>query len=213
MIGPVPSKRPADLMSRWRRLLPDADTLGADLLARYAEPGRHYHDVEHLRRVLAALDLLDVEGEAHRPRLVALAAWFHDAVYDVLAPDNEARSAALAEQRLPAAGLTARSVAEVSRLVRLTATHQPEPGDADGAVLCDADLAILAAGPEEYAAYTAAVRREYAHVGDREFRAGRAAVLEQLLSLPSLFGTTYGRLRWETGARANVAEELSSLRS
>ena len=36
-----------------------------------------------------------------------------------------------------------------------------EPGDANGAVLCDADLAVLASPPEAYAAYASAVREEY----------------------------------------------------
>ena len=82
--------------------------------------------------------------------------------------------------------------AEVARLVRLTVTHDPAAGDTNGEVLCDADLAILAAAPEEYAAYAAAVREEYGFVPDDAFRDGRAAVLRQLLGLPRLFRTPHG---------------------
>ena len=78
-------------------------------------------------------------------------------------------------------------------------------------MLCDADLAILAAAPERYAEYIADVRREYAHVPDDLFRPGRAAVLGDLLAKPTLFHTAYARREWEARARANVERELASL--
>ena len=88
--------------------------------------------------------------------------------------------------------------------MRLTETHRPADDDADGCALSDADLAILAAPPERYAEYVAAVRREYAHVPDAAFRAGRAAILRDLLAKPHLFHTAYAREHWEATARANV---------
>ena len=97
------------------------------------------------------------------------------------------------------------------RLVRLTATHDPADGDPAGAVLSDADLAVLAAGPERYAEYVAGVRREYSHVPDEAFRRGRADVLRGLLAAPAMFRTATGRRLWEQRARANVEAELSAL--
>lgn len=99
----------------------------------------------------------------------------------------------------------------MARLVRLTITHDPAPGDADGELLCDADLGVLAGAPEEYAAYAAAVRAEYGFVPDEAFRDGRAAVLRQLLALPRLFRTAYGAAHWEAPARTNLAAELVRL--
>ena len=193
----------AALLDRWRGAAPPgADRLGRDLLERWREPHRHYHTVEHLAAMLA------IVGE--RPA-VELAAWFHDAVYDPRAGDNEEASAALAERELGAAGAPPAHVAEVARLVRLTATHDPAPGDRGGALLCDADLAILAADPARYDAYAAAVRQEYAHVPEDAFRAGRAAVLRRLLDRDALYLTVPERARWEAAARANVARELSAL--
>jgi predicted metal-dependent HD superfamily phosphohydrolase len=101
--------------------------------------------------------------------------------------------------------------AEVARLVRLTVTHDPADDDRDGQVLCDADLAILASPPSAYAAYTAAVREEYHFVPNEAFRDGRAAVLRQLLELPRLFRTPYGREKWEATARYNLRSELELL--
>ncbi len=97
----------------------------------------------------------------------------------------------------------------MARLVRLTATHRPADDDANGCALSDADLAILAAPAERYAAYVADVRREYAAVPDDAFRAGRAAILRDLLAKPHLFHTAHAREHWEAAARANLARELA----
>jgi predicted metal-dependent HD superfamily phosphohydrolase len=188
---------------------PDPPPYADNLLARWQEPQRRYHTLTHLTAVLDHIDVL--EKHADDPALVRLAAWFHDAVYAPDRSENEERSARLAERALPEAGVAPEKTAEVARLVRLTVTHDPAPDDVNGQVLCDADLAILAAPPETYAAYTAAVREEYAFVPEDAFRQGRAAVLRQLLALPRLFRTPYGTQRWEKAARANIAAELAEL--
>jgi predicted metal-dependent HD superfamily phosphohydrolase len=204
-----------DLPSAWlstcRRVAARGDLAGAGaaLLARWAEPHRRYHDVRHLTAVLERADLL--AGEAGDPDACRLAAWFHDAVYDPQAGDNEERSATVAAETLDALGVTPETVAEVVRLVRLTRTHDVAYGDANGAVICDADLAVLAGGPDEYAAYVQAVREEYAHVPDPDFTAGRARVLRSLLAQEPLFRTEYGHQHWEALARNNVRAELTRL--
>lgn len=198
---------PASLAQRWP--LDGAGDLRADLTAAYADPGRGHHGVRHLLEVLDHLDEIAASGEGFDPLSVRLAAWFHDAVYDG-ERDAEERSATWAEESL--VGLVDDAcLAEVARLVRLTEHHRPEPGDSAGAALSDADLAILAAPAERYAAYVAAVRREYAHLDDTTFAEGRAAVLSKLCDAPTLFATAYGLATWEQAARANVDAELASL--
>lgn len=188
---------------------PDPYDYADRLLARWAEPQRRYHTTDHLLAVLDHIDTL--AAYADDPEAVRLAAWFHDAVYRPDRSENEERSARLAERALPEAALSDDRTREVARLVRLTTTHAAGPGDRNGAVLCDADLAILATDPAAYGAYTAAVREEYGFVPDDAFRTGRAAVLEQLLALPALFRTPYGAREWEARARANLADELRGL--
>jgi predicted metal-dependent HD superfamily phosphohydrolase len=179
------------------------------LEAAYGDATRGYHDLRHLDEVLAHVEeLLGPEDPHHEA--VLLAAWFHDAVYDGRGDDEE-RSARLALTSLAEAGAPPGLGEEVARLVRLTARHRPAGTDRAGQVLCDADLAILAAGPERYASYVAGVRAEHAHVPDGDFATGRAAVLRDLLAGPTLFHTPAARQRWEARARANVARELSSL--
>jgi predicted metal-dependent HD superfamily phosphohydrolase len=97
----------------------------------------------------------------------------------------------------------------VARLVRLTSDHRPEAGDDDGALLCDADLSVLGGEPEPYARYVAAVREDYAHIGDADFAAGRAAVVRQLLALDPLFHTERARKLWLDAARRNLQGELA----
>ncbi|MEU6527716.1 hypothetical protein ABZ869_00815 [Streptomyces sp. NPDC046928] len=206
-----------DLRARWLRTLlatrsdgtAAPEPYGEALLKRWSEPQRRYHTVDHLAAVLGHVDVL--AEHARDVEAVRLAAWFHDAVYLPERSENEERSARLAERALPEAGVPAERTAEVARLVRLTVTHDPAPDDPNGEVLCDADLAILAAPPSAYAAYTAAVREEYHFVPNDAFRAGRADVLRQLLALPSLFRTPYGRETWEATARYNLSSELEML--
>ncbi|MGN6132237.1 MAG: HD domain-containing protein [Nocardioidaceae bacterium] len=193
-----------DLREHWP--LVGHEALRDQLLETYGAPGRGYHDTRHLAEVLHRLDeLLDEDDDRDA---VLLAAWFHDAVYDGSADDEE-RSARLAEAEL--AGLDQGLADEVARLVRLTIGHRPRPGDRSGEVLCDADLAILAAPDQRYADYVAGVRREHAHVSEQDFARGRAAVLRALLAKPTLFHTEAARARWEEAARGNVARELAGL--
>jgi predicted metal-dependent HD superfamily phosphohydrolase len=186
-----------------------ARAAGLDLLARYGEPHRRYHTVRHLREVLAIVD--ELAAEADDPDAVRLAAWFHDAVYAIGSASNERDSAQLAEQVLEGLGTPAARICETARLVLLTASHRPERGDRNAAVLCDADLAILGAPPERYLEYAAEVRQEYAAVPDEAFRRGRAEVLRSLRDAPALFHTALARERYEERARANLAAEIAAL--
>ncbi|WP_406453157.1 hypothetical protein OG782_20940 [Streptomyces sp. NBC_00876] len=206
------------LRIRWQEALvaarggtegPDPLPYADNLLARWAEPQRKYHTAAHLTAVLDRIDTL--AGHAADADAVRLAAWFHDAVYRPDRSENEERSAVLAERALPEAGVPDAVTVEVARLVRLTVSHDPAAGDTNGEVLCDADLAILAASPKEYAEYAARVREEYGFVPDEAFREGRAAVLRQLLDLPALFRTPHGAERWEPKARHNLLTELELL--
>ena len=194
------------LERRWNALMPDHPELGADLLNRWTEPHRHYHSATHLVAVLEALDALTGRDI---PRPVALAAWFHDAVYNGTSSDEE-DSAVLAQSSLNGTVKTS-EVAEVARLVRLTATHSPSPEDDAGQLLCDADLAILGASDSEYSRYMTGVRRDYAHVPAGEFTKGRVAVLHYLLALTPLFHTTKGRELWAAQAHLNLTRELATL--
>jgi len=203
-----------DLVEAWAALLarhttePDAVAVGSELLASWSEPHRQYHAISHLRDILTHVD--ELAAYADDPDAVRLAAWYHDSVYRGL-PDDEELSARRAEKELSSLRLAPELVDEVARLVRMTITHDPVPGDRNGEVLSDADLASLAIPRERYVANTAAIRKEYAHVPDEAFRKGRLQVLAQLLDGPGVFRTEFGRSSWEAPAQMNLRAELETL--
>ena len=203
-----------DLLDAWAALIarhtedPDGLAVGGRLLAAWAQPHRRYHSVAHLRDILSSVEeLADYADDADAVRL---AAWYHDSVYNGR-PDDEERSAQRAEQDLSRLGVPGPLVDEVARLVRMTVGHDPAPGDRNGEVLSDADLASLAVPCESYRRNTAAIRAEYAHIPDEVFRKGRLQVLVGLLDGPGVFRTPSGRRRWEQEAQRNLRAELAAL--
>src|SRR5438105_4503102 len=140
----------------WGKLLDHYGVAPADappafgvLVAAYSAPERHYHNLEHLDEMFRVPDRL--APNVADPAAVQLAIWFHDAVYDPRAKDNESRSADLAHTLLGPIGVPRSELDRVARLVLATAHlsgGQPA-GDRETAILLDADLAILGspAGP------------------------------------------------------------------
>jgi predicted metal-dependent HD superfamily phosphohydrolase len=180
-----------------------------DLEARYAEPHRHYHNFIHAQQVAQDATALTPSGRDRA--LVALAAWAHDVIYDAHPGDDERASAAWARRHLREAGLPQEDVARVEGLVLATLTHTPPPGDHLAEALLDADLAILGAAPETYERYRTAVRAEYAHVAEAQWRTGRAAVLTSLLAKDPLYRTAAAHEQWAAQARRNLTAELAGL--
>jgi predicted metal-dependent HD superfamily phosphohydrolase len=198
--------------SAWRQL-PAADTdpaaapdaLFDALLAAYIGPDRYYHDLRHIAACLS--QFAGVTEFAARPAEIVLAIWFHDAVYDTHAADNEERSAANAADAIGGpAGQRVRDLV-------LATKHGAAAPDGDAALLADIDLAILAAEPAAFWRYEAAIRSEYAWVPETVFRAGRAAILAGFLERDAIYRTPILRDRCEAAARANLAASLARLRA
>lgn len=176
------------------------------LLASHAGPGRHYHTRQHLSECLVLF--AEVAHLAKRPGEVAIALWFHDAVYVPRAPDNEARSAAWAAEALLGAGAAEAVIARVEALIMATADHDAH-GDPDARLVIDIDLAILGAAPARFAEYEQQVRAEYAAVPLEVYRQKRAELLASFLARPAIYGTPELHARLEAQARANLQHALS----
>jgi predicted metal-dependent HD superfamily phosphohydrolase len=176
-----------------------------ELVAAYTAPGRHYHNLMHIEDCLGALARVDNLSAAER-EILSEAIWWHDVVYDPTRTDNEELSARLAGQHI-----RPDLRQEVGRLIRLTKTHHVDPDDRLGAILISIDLSILGTEPARYDAYAAAIRKEFAHVPDRDYRTGRCMVLNQFAARPVIFPDAVFAARYDQQARENLARELVSL--
>lgn len=207
---------PEDLVRRWAALwnrfgvAPPAPEHLAELLAQYSGPARHYHTLAHLRLCLATFDCAGATAE-HLDE-VELALWFHDAIYDPRANDNEARSAEWVARVARVSSLADAVVARLAMLVRAT-SHDAIPPAADAQLVCDVDLAILGASPNDFDDYEREIRAEYAFVPTPEFRARRAEILERFLARPSIYATQVFRQELEAQARLNLTRSVAALRA
>ncbi len=190
---------------------------GQALLDRWDQPGRHFHNLQHLAEVLGRVD--ELSQETHDPDLVRLAAWYHGAVFDAKEKatyankggEDETASALLAISDLMSLGVDEATALRVAHLVNALVRHAPDPQDFDCAVLCDADLAMLAAEPQRYKEYMRNVRDEYGHIPTADYIRARIAILTKLLSRRTLYSSPLGAA-WEEAARQNLDAELQRLR-
>jgi predicted metal-dependent HD superfamily phosphohydrolase len=211
------SNQARSAVERIRAVLPRdfTDALGDEALARllacYSEPWRHYHNLLHIAEVLEVAERFGVLSTWE----FTLALLYHDAVYNPVASDNEARSAELvtAELSMLPVGSALRHVDphRAAELVMATAHHATDREfDAETGVLLDCDCAILGAPRLRYAEYARGVRAEYAHVPDQVFEAGRSAFLKQLSSRARLYHRADFEAEFGARARSNLDWELSS---
>lgn len=204
----------SDLSRRFTRAWQGAGAAGdgvdafAALRRRYSDPSRHYHTLDHIVAVLDALQ--DSGAEPARRAEAELAIWYHDAVHEPARDDNEAASAELAARELREVGVPEPTWRRVAALI-LDTRHLAPATSADGALVADADLAILAASPRAFDKYDHSTRLEYAFVSEKHYRAARAAVLQRLLDRPAIYQTDAFRQRHEAQARANLERAIQQL--
>ena len=199
---------------------PDLAAAANALILRHEEPGRAYHNRTHLEDVLQKLDwakdALDQSGElqdldaAARKRMfqtIELALWYHDAVYDAKAKGNEAKSRELMKRDAERFRLPPAIVADVARLIDLTA-HHSKAEKLYERIMADCDLAILGADKQTFKKYDDGIRREYAHVPAPLYKTGRAKVLQHFMDMPHIYKTEAFANRYEAAARHNLAQAL-----
>ncbi|WFC41995.1 N-methyl-D-aspartate receptor NMDAR2C subunit [Pseudoxanthomonas sp. SE1] len=179
----------------------EGGVLFAQLKAAYAEQQRHYHTLQHLGECLSVFDA--ARGLAERPHEVELALWFHDAIYDIKAHDNEQRSADWARDALRDAGVAAEAAQRVHALVMAT-RHTAVPSGRDEQLLVDIDLSILGAERARFDEYEQQIRKEYAYVPGFLFRRKRREILKGFLDRPAIYSTPYFHDRLEDRARNNL---------
>lgn len=186
----------------------DSGKLHTQLIEAWSEPHRHYHTLQHLNECLTALDAC-TQDTAQKAG-VAMALWFHDAIYDVRAHDNEIRSAAWAQAALAEHGASPALATRVSELI-LATQHSAEPSDDDARLIVDIDLAILGATPERFAEYETQIRAEYAWVAEDFYRLKRREILQGFLNRSHIYSTEPFQAQYEGMARTNLQAAIDRL--
>ncbi len=203
-------------LERWTKLWreigakDDGFAVYQELVSHYSEPHRHYHNLQHIGECLEELDA--VKQVARHPLAIELAIWFHDAIYDPRAPDNEERSAELAEKRITEAGGGEDLRASVSALVMATKSHD-RSAHGSTPLIIDVDLSILGKPEARFWEYEAQIRKEYDWVPTEIFAAKRAEILEKFLARGRIYSTQPFLDRYEKQARANLQASVQKLMS
>lgn len=175
-----------------------------ELIAAYSEKQRAYHTVQHLYECLSLMEA--VQYELNDPYAVALALWFHDAVYDPEAKDNELKSAELFEQ-LMAQDLSFETLEKIKRWILATQKHALTD-EIDLQFLLDIDLAILAATPERFIQYEQQIQQEYSWVDPEVYAIKRKEVLMHFYQSEPLYQTVYFQKNFELNAKDNLRQIL-----
>jgi predicted metal-dependent HD superfamily phosphohydrolase len=194
----------------WKRLQAKSDPapIYLDLIGRYSEPHRAYHNLGHVEACFLEFD--PVRHLANNEDALEAAIWFHDVVYDTHAKDNEERSTAMAESTLTAAGFPDKFTKNVLGLIFAT-KHTCSPDNPDAALLVDVDLSILGQPQVKFDEYERQIREEYDWVDSQAFAAGRSSILKLFLERPFIYSTDAFRGKYEVRARENMIRSIAHL--
>ena len=173
----------------------------------YSEATRFYHDKTHVAECLT--NFQHYRNQAVHPAEIEVAIWYHDAIYDTKAPDNEEQSAALAERSLSKAKVANASITRIVEMILATKTHEVSSPDSE--LMVDIDLGILGTPAEVFEHYDQNIRKEYHWVPRELYGPGRIKVLQSFLDRDVIFHTQKIHNRLEAQARANLTNKLAEL--
>jgi predicted metal-dependent HD superfamily phosphohydrolase len=185
-----------------------AEKCWQEIEVRYSAPGRYYHTLEHLAYMMVQLEAVRQEVKDWNAVLFSL--YYHDAVYDVTAKDNEVQSALFAAEQMQALDVPLSVIEKSGFQILATEKHHTVAGP-DTNLFTDVDLAILGSEPVVYKEYSKKIREEYKVFPDPVYNPGRKAVLLHFLETARIFKTAYFFERFEMQARQNLQQECDGL--
>ncbi len=215
----------------WQTVCPEKSFVQnyIDLAARYGESHRHYHTLSHIAHALKEFD--EVKHLSEHPFEVALAIYYHDAVYEtkitkqhqIINADkkrdtNEEQSAFLAKSAVVNAGLGNDAAERVYNLILATAHKSVSKNSEnisqtiDEKILVDVDLSILGRPEKEFKKYEENIRKEYSFVPEEIYKSVRVNVLNRFLNREKIYSTDYFHDKYEKSARKNLENSIQLLR-
>lgn len=190
----------------------DMLVLFAEILKAYSSKSRHYHDYNHICRMLGYWEAN--KDKLKNPEAVFWTIIFHDIVYKATRKDNEEKSAdawlVFANKHT---NLSGRIKDKVYNAIIAT-KHNAESEaiwskDDDIKYLLDFDLEILGTRhASEYEWYRSGVRKEYKIYPDILYKPGRKKVLESFLARKKIYLTKEFQELCEKKARKNLRNEI-----
>ncbi|NOQ37190.1 MAG: N-methyl-D-aspartate receptor NMDAR2C subunit [Methylococcaceae bacterium] len=200
------SKRFSKLLKQLNCKLENEASVWSNLRNAYHESHRYYHTEQHIDECLQLFDTYHYL--AKKPLEVEFALWFHDAVYNTEAADNEDKSALWAKEILLHGGVKDTVITRIYNLILATAHQQQAPQTNDEKLLVDIDIAIFAASSERFAEYQQQIRKEYAWVSEHIYQQKRREVLNNFYNSPILYYCDEIRKQLEIQARLNLLQAL-----
>jgi predicted metal-dependent HD superfamily phosphohydrolase len=179
--------------------------IGTHLIDLYNLPYRPYHNISHIEHCLKELDSYD------KNRAVELAIFYHDAIYDPKAKNNEEMCANRAAYDLCVMQVPKKIIEKIQRLIIVT-KHSTYPNELyQDKLIVDVDLSILGQDEKTYRRYYIEIREEYSHVSDYGYAKGRIAFLKKLLERPTIYQMDFFIRKYEQAARDNIELELKKM--
>lgn len=183
-----------------------------EIVYRYAEQHRHYHNLAHIAFLFNLCD--QYIDSISNPIVTGFAILYHDIVYDTYRPDNEEQSAEIAENHLTQLNLKPAIIANIKQFIIATKDHTI-PGtfslQNDLSLFLDFDIAILGSDAETYKDYNEKIRKEYLKYPDDFYKQGRKQALKKVLKSKRIFITNDFIKMMEETARKNINSEIAQL--
>ncbi|HXA46239.1 MAG TPA: pantetheine-phosphate adenylyltransferase [Burkholderiaceae bacterium] len=181
----------------------------------YGGANRHYHNLDHLVHGLTEIKAWAARTDAKGADIdmLKMAFWFHDAVYGQVqeqVSDEEASARLWLTSKLDAA-----AAAGSADLIRVTDHFQASAiSHPLKHVMLGVDLAILGQDEDVYDTYARAIRREYQHVPEQEYKTNRRNALIHLCDKAKaglLYGDAYFAEQYGAAAISNMTREIETL--
>jgi len=178
-----------------------------ELLKRYNEPHRKYHNLKHINDCLA--EFSKVFHLAKEPNALELAIWYHDAIYEIGASDNEKKSSFLADGIMSGFLVSEELIKTVKDIIVAT-EHNKIPESFDAKLMLDIDISNIGSA-DKFKETNKLIREEYSLVPDNLFASGRSNILQSFLDRSSIYLTEIFQERYEQSARENITSAIREL--